>query len=59
MQTFDGKIASTSWTWIYLVFPWVGALAAVLLYEIIFKRATIAVESHDENARDEGLLEAQ
>jgi len=41
MQTFQGTIGSgsTNWTWIYLVFPWVGALAAVFLYECIFKRA--------------------
>jgi len=41
MQTFQGTIGSdtTNWTWIFLVFPWVGALAAVFLYECVFKKA--------------------
>ena len=49
MQTFAGAIGSdsTNWTWIYLVFPWVGSLAAVFTYECIFKRAQAAVEAVD------------
>jgi len=41
-------IPNTSWTWIFLVFPWAGALAAVFVYECIYKRAQVAVEVGNE-----------
>jgi len=45
MQTFAGAISATYFTWIFLVFPWVGAIAAVFFYECVFKRAQAAVET--------------
>lgn len=43
MQTFDGDMTATHYQFIFLVFPWVGALIAVFLYEIIFKKAEEAI----------------
>lgn len=57
MQTFDGDMTDTHWQFVYLVFPWAGALLAVLLYECIFKKANLAVqrEEHDEEAHEDHL----
>lgn len=32
-----------TFAWIYLLFPWIGAILAVIAYEFIFKRATAVV----------------
>jgi glycerol uptake facilitator-like aquaporin len=28
-----------TWAWIYLVFPWIGSVLAVVVYEFLFKKA--------------------
>lgn len=28
-----------AWAWIYLVFPWLGSIIAVIVYEFLFKKA--------------------
>lgn len=62
MQTFDGDMSSTHYQFIFLVFPWLGALIAVFLYEVIFKKveegvvAEEAIEDHED--MQEQLVEA-
>lgn len=46
------KNSGMTWAWIYLVFPWVGSLIAVLVYEFLFKRAQAMVEHHEEEVED-------
>jgi len=47
-------MTETHFQFIFLVFPWVGALVAVFLYEVIFKKAEEAIlnegaiEDHEE-----------
>jgi len=46
--TFSGNIDQMHGSWIYLVFPWVGAILGVLCFEMVFKRASTIVERHDD-----------
>lgn len=39
----SGKGAELEYVWIYLAFPFVGALLSVLFHEFIFKKALIAL----------------
>jgi glycerol uptake facilitator-like aquaporin len=50
---FDGT--SMDWAWIYLTFSWLGALLAVLMFELGFKKAQDAVQTRQE---DEAIEEA-
>ena len=38
--TFSGNIKLMNFAWIFLVLPWGGALLAVLVFELVFKRAS-------------------
>jgi len=53
MMTFNGQIDSTTYQWIYITFPWLGALIAVFAYECIFRRAETSVEHRDEAMQEE------
>jgi glycerol uptake facilitator-like aquaporin len=48
MMTFNGNMSATNYQWIYLTFNWLGAILAVLAYELIFRKAENAVEGRDE-----------
>ena len=54
-QKFDGM----SWAWIYLVFPWVGAILAVIIYELLFKKAQDVVQERQEEVDAEAHLMEQ
>jgi len=41
-----------TWAWIYLVFPWVGAIVAVIVYEFLFKKAQDIVQEREEEVED-------
>ena len=45
-----GKFSWNSWLWMYYVFPLVGAVVAVLLFETVFKKAA---EKLNENRAEE------
>ena len=42
------KNSGMDWAWIYLVFPWLGAVIAVVVYELLFKKAQDVVQEHEE-----------
>ena len=42
------KNSGMDWAWIYLVFPWLGAIIAVVVYELLFKKAQDVVQDHEE-----------
>ena len=48
-----------SWAWIYLVFPWVGSIIAVIVYEFLFKKAQEVVEEHEEVDAEAHLIDQQ
>jgi hypothetical protein len=51
-----------SWAWIYLVFPWVGSILAVFVYEFLFKKGQDAVDRRNELVEDDAearLVETQ
>ena len=48
-----------SWAWIYLVFPWVGSIIAVIVYEFLFKKAQDVVEEHEEVDAEAHLIDQQ
>jgi glycerol uptake facilitator-like aquaporin len=48
-----------SWAWIYLVFPWVGSIVAVIIYEFLFKKGQDAVEAREEQIEDAENAEAR
>ena len=48
-----------SWAWIYLVFPWVGSIVAVVVYEFLFKKAQDVVEEHEEVDAEAHLIDQQ
>jgi len=41
-----------TWAWIYLVFPWIGSVVAVAVYEFLFKKAQDVVENREEQLAD-------
>ena len=49
---YDGMV----WAWIYLVFPWVGSVIAVVVYELIFKKAQEVVQERQEELDAEAYL---
>lgn len=54
-STFDGEIPNTNWQWTYLVAPWIGAVFAIIFFELVFKKMLKAVETHggaDEEEED-------
>jgi len=53
MSTFAGDINETNYQWIFLTFNWAGSLAAVLVFELIFKNAQSAVEDKEELDEEE------
>lgn len=48
MQTFDGDMGETSYQFIFLIFPFAGALIAVFMYECVFRKAEEAVVAEDD-----------
>ena len=50
------KYDGMSWAWIYLVFPWVGSVIAVVVYELIFKKAQEVVQERQEELDAEAYL---
>lgn len=48
-----------SWAWIYLVFPWVGSIVAVIIYEFLFKKGQDAVKAGEEQTEDAENAEAR
>ena len=53
--TFDGKVKTMTDAWIFLVFSFGGSLAALLFYELGFKRMEKAVIRRDEDIEEEEL----
>ena len=49
---FDGM----SWAWIYLVFPWIGSIIAVVIYELLFKKAQEIVQEREAEVDAEAHL---
>ena len=45
MITFDAHAGELNFSWIFLVFGWLGSLVALLLFEFGFKKAQAAVEA--------------
>jgi len=52
---FDGM----NWAWISLVFPWIGAILAVIIYELLFKKAQDVVQERQEEVDAEARLMEQ
>ena len=50
------KYDGMAWAWIYLVFPWVGSVIAVVVYELIFKKAQEVVQERQEELDAEAHL---
>lgn len=46
--TFQGRISDVSNGWICLIFAYVGALVAILLFEFVYKKAVTAVEEQED-----------
>ena len=47
-STFSGNIAEMTGAWQYLALPWLGGLAGVICFEMVFKRASNVVERHND-----------
>jgi len=49
-----------AWAWIYLVFPWIGSLIAVIVYELLFKKAQEVVQEREaEVDAEQALIDQQ
>jgi len=49
-----------AWGWIYLAFPWIGALIAVIVYEFLFKKAQEVVQEREaEVDAEQALIDQQ
>jgi glycerol uptake facilitator-like aquaporin len=61
MSTFNGQIAAMNWAWIYITFPWIGAILAVICYEYGFKKAQDVVQRDEEHIerQEEGIENGQ
>lgn len=46
--TFDGNIDEMHFAWIFLTMSWAGSGLAVLVFELVFKKAALAVEHKEE-----------
>lgn len=51
--TFSGNINEMHGAWQYLALPWLGGLAGVICFEMVFKRASNVVERHDDEEEAE------
>ena len=47
---------SLKWVWLYPVMPFVGAILAVIFYELVYKKTQLMLNSH-EGREEEGAFE--
>lgn len=52
---FLGETEPMKWFWIYLCFPFAGAILAVLFHELVYKRIHENIEEIEQN--DDGILD--
>jgi glycerol uptake facilitator-like aquaporin len=55
VMTFEKNKYGIKWFWIYLIFPVVGAILAVIFHEVFYKKMQDSIVEHEE--KDEGLLD--
>jgi glycerol uptake facilitator-like aquaporin len=48
VMLFKGQTYGMKWFWIYLSFPFAGALLGVLFFEVIYKKLQDSVEEIDD-----------
>ena len=48
----DKKAGAMEWVWIYLIFPFIGALLAVLFYHFVYLRTKINDDIDEEYEED-------
>jgi glycerol uptake facilitator-like aquaporin len=54
VMLFTGHTTGMKWFWIYLSFPFLGALVGVFFFEIIYKKLQDSVEEVDDHKEFEG-----
>ena len=60
-MAFDKKYHAMQWVWIYLIFPFIGAIVAVLFYHLVYLRTKLMEEVDEEyeaEENDEGKEES-
>lgn len=50
--TFSGNTSEMHYSWVYFTFPWIGSLLAVLVFELVFRKAMNAVAKVDEEQEE-------
>ena len=50
----DKKAGAMQWVWVYLIFPFIGALLSVLFYHFVYQRTKINDDEVDEEYEDDG-----
>lgn len=52
---FQGDVKTTTHTWVFLMFSYLGAILAVFLFEFVYKRAMVSVEEGEADDDEEHL----
>mgnify|MGYP001569583174 CR=1 FL=1 len=57
VMSFGGNSNGIKYFWIYLCFPFVGAILAIIFHEVLYKNVQEAIEEREGTTGDDGLLD--
>ena len=52
-MAFDKKPKPMQWVWVYLIFPFIGAILSVLFYHLVYLRTKMMEEVDEEYETEE------
>lgn len=52
-QLFDRGALDFKWVWVYALFPFAGAIVAIIFYEFIFKKTQEVLNQDEEEEENE------
>ena len=55
VMTFGGVSYGMKWFWIYLSFPFLGAIIGIIFHELLYKQVQDSIE--EAETKDDGLLD--